>query len=159
MVFTALITSTATSGRTALAPLPSDEQRLENVRMRRARQLLGKRSFRRPPGVLAIEDKEEGNDALSVSTGSSDAWVRMPTSEVAEPDRCEHCWRRALFSCPFPQWGQRVCLVHSARRECGHFSCRGASPGGLGANVEGLAANLGGPGAILGRSWKFLGPT
>ena len=68
MIFTSMITCVATSGHSALVPLESDGEGLEEVRMKLARRLLGTTHHR------SQEETSSAPDSTSIL--SSADWVR-----------------------------------------------------------------------------------
>lgn len=123
MVFNSMLTSAAVSGRTALNPHQSDNDRLEKRRMRYARTFLGKHGYKHefPP----IEDKEDEKSSTGASTHSSLEWVKHATNTPESAQyQCYECVRLYHSQCPDPQCLKKYCLIHTKRREeCGHNSC------------------------------------
>lgn len=123
MVFTSMPTSVAMSGRTALVPHQSDNDRLEKRRMRYASLLLGKHGSKHD--FPAIQDKESDKCSTVASTHSSGEWVRHELDNTNNADiQCSQCTRFYHAQCPDPECKTKYCLVHMERREeCGHQSC------------------------------------
>lgn len=122
VVFRSLLGSVSTSGRAAVVPLASDNQRIEMRRMRYARALLGKHGFENQPPCIE-DNPQDSTSEYSISTNSSGMWVRHPPAAVEPNEQCAKCTRRWVFRTD-TQEEMKLCYHHSKwDSQCGHLKC------------------------------------
>ena len=118
-VFTALMTSVATTGRSAIVPNTGDQESLEKLRLKYARSFLRTRKYQGPPVIADSPPEEDSQD------GSSIYWPYKPHDSIATDirDQCARCRCEWTIRC---ECGctQQLCLNHAKySKDCGHFHC------------------------------------